>query len=273
MNRVRFWSRFSEYDNTVDQNTLRRLAEDNFVSLSVATGTRQDVVLQMCQRAQIPIAIESIPDRLADDKLIRGAVVFEPLGNALDKLALNYPDMQWWLTERGVNMAVTEPLHVRLSHRLESEVAALPPQKRGYAFEKFLDLSFSLYGLSPRKSFRLTGEQIDGSVQLDHTTYLIEAKWQEGLIGHHELQAFAGTLAGKATWARGLYISYSGFSSDGIRAFERSPKSLICLSGDELRYILSHDLDLARVLLLKARYAAETGQVFVPVEELVERSS
>jgi hypothetical protein len=170
-------------------------------------------------------------------------------------------------------MAVTEPLHVRLSHRLESEVAALPPQKRGYAFEKFLDLLFSLYGLSPRKSFRLTGEQIDGSVQLDHTTYLIEAKWQEGLIGHHELQAFAGTLAGKATWARGLYISYSGFSSDGIQAFERSPKSLICLSGDELLYILSRDLDLARVLLLKARYAAETGQVFVPVEELVERSS
>lgn len=170
-------------------------------------------------------------------------------------------------------MAVTEPLHLRLSQRLESEVAALAPQKRGYAFERFLDLMFSLYGLSPRKSFRLTGEQIDGSFQLDHTTYLVEAKWQEELTGNRELQGFAGIVGSKATWARGLFISYAGFSADGLYAFERGPKSVICLSGDELRYTLSHDLDLARVLLLKARHAAETGQVFVPVEELVKRSS
>lgn len=80
-------------------------------------------------------------------------------------------------------------------------------------------------------------------------------------------------MGSKSTWARGLFISYSGFSPDGLYAFERGPKSVICLSGDELRYILSHDLDLARVLLLKARHAAETGQVFVPVEQLVKRSS
>ncbi len=269
---MRFWSRFSEYDNTVDADTLLRLAEHNFVSLSLESGTQRDVVVQMARQAQILVAIESVPDRLAEDTLIRGAVVFEPLGNALDKMAANYPGMKWWLTERGVNMAVTEPLHIRLRDRLESDVAALAPQERGYAFERFLDLLFSLYGLSPRKSFRLTGEQIDGSFQLDHTTYLMEAKWQEGLIGHHELQAFAGTLVGKATWARGLFVSYSGFSADGIYAFERGPKSVICLSGDELRYTLSHDLDLARVLLLKARHAAETGQVFVSVEELVKRT-
>jgi hypothetical protein len=274
MSTWRFWSRFSEYDNTVDQETLRQLAEDNFVSHTVsAPGTRLDVVFQMAQRAQTPVTVESVPDRLADDKLIRGHVIFEPLGNALDNMAQNYPGMYWWLTERGINMAVTEPLHIRLGRRLENEVGTLPPQQRGYAFEKFLDMLFAVSGLSPRKSFRLIGEQIDGSFQLDHTTYLVEAKWQGELTGNRDLQAFAGIVGSKATWARGLFISYFGFSADGIYAFERGSKSVICLSGDELRYIFLHNLSLASVLLLKARHAAETGQVFVPIEELLKRSS
>jgi hypothetical protein len=273
MNGWRLWTRFSEYDNSVDPETLRRLAEDNFVSHSVsAPGTRLDVVHQMTQHAQTPLAIESIPDYLADDKLIRGSVIFEPLGNALDKMALNYPDMYWWLTERGVNMAVMEPLHVRLGNRLENEVATLPPQKRGYAFEEFLDALFSLCGLSPRQSFRLTGEQIDGSFQLDRTTYLVEAKWQEDPIGNRDLQGFAGIVASKAAWTRGLFISYSGFSEDGLFAFERGPKPIICLDGSDLRYIFMHGLSLAKVLLLKARHAAETGKVFVPVQELIVSS-
>jgi hypothetical protein len=195
MSTWRFWSRFSEYDNTVDQETLRQLAEDNFVSHTVsAPGTRLDVVLQMAHRAQTPVTVESVPDRLADDKLIRSKVIFEPLGNALDNMAQNYPGMYWWLTERGINMAVTEPLHIRLGRRLENEVGTLPPQQRGYAFEKFLDTLFAVSGLSPRKSFRLIGEQIDGSFQLDHTTYLVEAKWQEELTGNRDLQAFAGIV-------------------------------------------------------------------------------
>jgi hypothetical protein len=273
MSKWRFWSRFSEYDNTVDQETLRRLAEDNFVSHSVpAPGTRLDVIHQIAQYAQIPVAIEAVPDFLADDKLIRGQVIFESLGNALNKVALNYPGMCWWLTERGVNMAITEPLHIRLGKRLDSEVATLVPQTRGYAFENFLDVLFSVSGLSPRKAFRLKGEQIDGSFQLDHTTYLVEAKWQEELTGNRDLQAFAGVVATKATWARGLFISYSGFSSDGLFAFERGSKPIICLSGDELRHIFKYNLSLADALLLKARYAAETGRVFMPVQELLTSS-
>ena len=43
----------------------------------------------------------------------------------------------------------------------------LDPQKRGYAFEIFLNNMFAEFGLNPRKSFRLIGEQIDGSFDLE----------------------------------------------------------------------------------------------------------
>ena len=43
------------------------------------------------------------------------------------------------------------------------QVSSLPPQIRGYDFEAFLNELFNAYGLSGRASFRLKGEQIDGS--------------------------------------------------------------------------------------------------------------
>ena len=66
------------------------------------------------------------------------------------------------------------------SERLKAqliEVSNLEPQARGYAFERFLRDLFDANGLSPRASFRLVGEQIDGSFELSAETYLLEAKW------------------------------------------------------------------------------------------------
>ncbi|RWO88374.1 hypothetical protein [Mesorhizobium sp.] len=63
------------------------------------------------------------------------------------------------------------------------EVSKLAPQPRGYAFEKFLHDLFAAYNLAPRGSFRLTGEQIDGSFALEGETYLLEAKWQNEYSG------------------------------------------------------------------------------------------
>ena len=43
---------------------------------------------------------------------------------------------------------------------------SMEPQPRGYAFEAFLSRLFQQFGLAPRGSFRLRGEQIDGSFRL-----------------------------------------------------------------------------------------------------------
>ena len=73
------------------------------------------------------------------------------------------------------------------------DVSKLNPQPRGYAFEKFLKGMFDAFGLSARASFRLVGEQIDGSFVLGGDTYLLEAKWTNDLsrVGYasfHERQ-------------------------------------------------------------------------------------
>lgn len=148
------------------------------------------------------------------------------------------------------------------------EISTLAPQPRGYAFEKFLREMFDVYGLAPRASFRLVGEQIDGSFSLEGETYLLEAKWQNNLSGIADLHTFSGKVQTKAKWARGLFISNTGFSDDGLSAFGKAPTSIICMDGFDLHETLTRQLPLAAVLAKKVRRAAETGGPFVRVREL-----
>ncbi|MEJ1961027.1 MAG: restriction endonuclease [Gammaproteobacteria bacterium] len=153
---------------------------------------------------------------------------------------------------------------------LLSELMALPamaPHPRGYAFEKFLKRLFDGYGLEARDAFKLTGEQIDGSFQLSNDTYLLEAKWQGSPCGVADLHAFHGKVEQKAAWTRGLFISNSGFSPDGLAAFGRG-KRVVCVDGFDLYEVLSRDLSLPQVLDRKVRHAAETGVLFARVRDL-----
>jgi len=146
-------------------------------------------------------------------------------------------------------------------------LAALPPQTRGYQFEKFLKKLFDFYGLEARQAFRLQGEQIDGSFQLGHETYLLEAKWQGAQTGAADLHTFQGKIDQKAAWTRGLFVSDSGFTEDGLAAFGKK-KSVICMSGLDLYDMLDREIPLTQVLERKVRHAAETGFPFIQVRDL-----
>lgn len=149
------------------------------------------------------------------------------------------------------------------------EITKLDPQARGLRFEGFLNELFTGFGLAPRGAFRLVGEQIDGSFKLQGQTYLVEAKWHGRQIGFADLMTFSGKVAGKASWSRGLFVSNSGFTADGLEAFSRGRQTnLICADGLDLYEVLSRKVSLIDVLEEKARRAAETNRPFVAVREL-----
>jgi hypothetical protein len=146
----------------------------------------------------------------------------------------------------------------------------LEPHQRGFRFEKFLKNLFEAYGLAPQASFRLVGEQIDGSLQIGDDTYLLEAKWNKDLTSHDDLLVFREKVKSKATWARGLFVSYSGFGQEALNAFARGrATNLIGLTGQDLNFILDGEISLPEALLKKARKATETGDFYVSVFDLI----
>lgn len=150
------------------------------------------------------------------------------------------------------------------------QLIQLAPQHRGYAFQDFLNKLFHDYHLDPKKAFRLTGEEIDGSFELDGHVYLVEAKWQEKPTGQADLLVFNGKVEGKSAWARGLFISYNGFSKEGLQAFARGKGTrIIGMDGSDIACILNGQISLPRAINKKARRAVETNEFFVPLSELI----
>lgn len=147
------------------------------------------------------------------------------------------------------------------------KVTQLQPQPRGYAFEGFLKDLFDASGLKGRASFRLVGEQIDGSFELSGEIYLLEAKWQDPPVAVADLRSFNAKVEEKAAWSRGLFVSISGFTEDGLTAFGRG-KRLVCMDGLDLHEVLAQSLPFQEVVAKKVRRAAETGAPFVRVRDL-----
>ena len=133
-------------------------------------------------------------------------------------------------------------------------LAKLNPHERGYAFQKFLNNFFEAYGLKPRSPFRITGEEIDGSFEVGGNIYLLEAKWHKEKTPERDLLIFRGKIDGKATWSRGLFVSYLGF--------------MIGMDGLDIYFILEGKMKLEEAIAHKARRAVETNEFFVSVYSL-----
>jgi hypothetical protein len=150
------------------------------------------------------------------------------------------------------------------------QMEKLNHQERGYEFERLLNEIFDIYGFNPRAPFRNIGEQIDGSIELDHQYYLIEAKWQTNPIIEKDLLTLHGRAAGHSRIGRGIFITCGNFSPDGVNAFQRlQPTSIIGLDGQDLYIIFEKCLPLADVIRLKVRKLVESGEFHYPVLKLI----
>jgi hypothetical protein len=169
-------------------------------------------------------------------------------------------------------MPAAGKIDVVVSHNLRAQLRALnvlEPQPRGFAYEKFLKELFDANGLAARASFRLVGEQIDGSFDLSSEVYLLEAKWTKAPIGAADLRSFNAKVEDKAAWSRGLFVSNSGFTHEGLAAFGRG-KRVVCMDGSDLNEMLDRALPLADVIARKVRRAAESGRPFTRVCDLYD---
>jgi hypothetical protein len=154
-------------------------------------------------------------------------------------------------------------------HALQSDLKAmhsLAPQRRGYAFEGFLKAYFDVWGMDARGGFRTVGEQIDGSFVHDENVYLLEAKWQNKQANAATLLSFQGKVQERPVWARGLFVSYSGFTRDAFGAF--TARQILLMDGNDIANSLARRLSLHDVIAEKLRHATETKQAFAPVHAL-----
>lgn len=236
-----------------------------YFAIGGSKGKRMRTFLKVSDAATVARALEAlwkyrkaINERFGKD---------EDIKNAEGRFAQVIADLTGNPTDKAPTPASNRPRLLALGRAFQELAAISNPHERGYAFEAFLKELFDASGLEAREAFRITGEQIDGSITNGSDTYLLEAKWQNTRVGAAELHVLQGKLDQKAAWARGLFISYSGFTDDGLVAFGKG-KRVICMDGLDLHDALARELPIKRVIDSKVRRAAETGLAFVRVRDL-----
>lgn len=144
--------------------------------------------------------------------------------------------------------------------------------KAGIALEGLLNQLFELYDLTPRKGFRVTGEQIDGSFVLEGEVYLVESKWEQSPLPESDLLVFRGKIEGKSTFTRGVFIALNGITSAAGDAITRGKSpSFLVMNGHDLLMILRDVISLTDFLKNRIRLLGEEGRVCVPFSEIHER--
>ena len=143
------------------------------------------------------------------------------------------------------------------------------PYQRGFSLEKVIRGLFDLFDLDPKASFKIAGEQIDGAFSFEGTDYLLEAKWQREPVPAKELDSLAGKLSRKLENTLGLFLSINGFSEDAIKTHASGRRLIILMDGSDLMAVLEGRLDLVQLLLRKRRHAAETGNIYLRIHEIL----
>ena len=139
----------------------------------------------------------------------------------------------------------------------------------GLTFEKILNSLFKLHSLSPRQPFRVIGEQIDGSFELDHEIYLFEAKWEQNPCPEADLLVFREKIQGKSAYTRGVFVSYNGISKDAAHAITQGKQPIFfVIDGYDITMLLEDNVDLSTYLRKRQRILAEEGRIVVPFNEL-----
>jgi hypothetical protein len=174
----------------------------------------------------------------------------------------------------GRIQASQESEFVRKREQLRSQFYELSiqvdRQSAGIDFEKLLNKLFELYNLSPRGPFRIKGEQIDGSFELDNEVYLLEAKWESHKISEGPLLIFKGKVEGKSSFTRGIFIALNGFTTEALDAITRGKQpNYFLLDGYDIVTILEGRMRLDSLMRAKLRKLAEEGRIFVSATELI----
>lgn len=157
----------------------------------------------------------------------------------------------------------------QLSEEFLLLVAESDRNRAGLALEKLLNSLFEVFGLQPRQGFRITGEQIDGSFELDGEIYLVESKWEKNALPEADLLVFRGKIEGKSTFTRGVFIALNDVTREARDAITRGKApSFFVMNGHDLVMILGGVMTLPAFLQARRRLLAEKGCVCIPFSEL-----
>lgn len=152
-----------------------------------------------------------------------------------------------------------------LAQRLNDLAPQMGTAPGGYAFQDWFYDLLAFTEVEHRRPYNTGGRQIDGSVTIDGTTYLIELKFTADQAGGPDIDVFRGKVESKADNTMGLFVSMAGYSSVAVKEASGKKSTLLLLDASHVYLVLTGGMHCIDVVRRVRRHASQTGESFLPV--------
>jgi hypothetical protein len=165
---------------------------------------------------------------------------------------------------RQDTLAAAESLQT-LRARIDALATDLGTQTAGYAFQDwFYDLC-DFFEVESRRPFVTHGRQIDGSVTVDGTTYLVELRFKREQAGGPDIDGLLSRVNSKADNTMGLFVAMAGYNDGAFKTASFAKTPLMLIDYSHLYHILSGAMMLSEVVRRIRRHASQTGEAFLEI--------
>ncbi len=154
-----------------------------------------------------------------------------------------------------------------LAERLNKLGTKLGEQQAGYDFQDWFYDLLSFFEVVFRKPYVYDGREIDGSLTLSDTTYLVELKFTTEQAGATDIDTFYKKVTSKADNTMGIIVSISGYSSVAKKEASGDKTPILLLDHSHLYLVLGGIMGFADVIERVRRHASQTGEAYLAASD------
>lgn len=136
-------------------------------------------------------------------------------------------------------------------------------QQGGYDFEKWFYEALDYSDIQSRRPYKVDGRQIDGSLTLEGTTYLVELKFTQKQIGSGDIDSFRAKIDKMADNTMGVFVSMSGYSSQAVKEASGRKTPLILLESSHIFAFLQGVDALDEIIKRSRRHVSQTSEALL----------
>ncbi len=150
-----------------------------------------------------------------------------------------------------------------LSRRLNELGSRLGSQGAGYDFQDWFYDLMDFFEVTNRRPYVVNGRQIDGSVTVSGTTYLVELTFTREQTGAPDVDTMLKKIHDKADNTMGIMVSISGFSETAVSEASGPRTPVLLMDHRHLYLTLGGVVTFGEIIDRVRRHASQTGEALL----------
>ncbi len=155
----------------------------------------------------------------------------------------------------------------KFTQKLAGLSKRLGTQQAGYDFQDWFYELVAFFEIVCRRPYTADGRQIDGSVTVDGTTYLVELKFTTQQADATDIDTFHRKVSSKADNTMGIMVSISGFTATALKEASGPKTPLLLFDHNHIYAVLGGSMTFEEMVCRVRRHCSQTGEAYLNIRD------